>query len=973
MKTQKWLTKAICIVLGVAMIMMPACVSSERGLGKFSERMAGERTKSSEETLSPPVLEITQKPTMNNPQMNVKVLADAIKRDSIIQRYERLERTEQTTSGEGLLILGGVTMGLGFFDWLINTIQATQTTDSSGAALSAAEQKKNEDTYGPKATQGLGILLLGLVPLIIGASTDRQVVTVDKPVGSYETNITRDNNLGRKVPMANLVVSATVKNGEKTSSTSIVTDPNGIASLKIDNILTQSFGDATVPLPENVRVVVEPRGGSGETLYYDLEQAIGIMSLGKVNWSKGSEGLAPYPESKLEISGKAKANETVVFKINVSNKKGKGDCYRMQAIIKSDDPFFNNQRILVGRLKAGDEITVERSYEIPRLWRDRAIPLTIVFEELYGNIPETIKATLSIEGLPRPALSYSYQIFDDGSGNSTGNGDGILQKGEAVEIEVTVNNTGSGPATDVNAYLGFNEASIEGIRIMTSNLSLGDLMPNESKKGRFNVQIKRTAQVNEVKFNIKIDEKGLQEETQYVVSLKVGASTESKAITMNPKPAYVTGAEIAVRAGASPDSIARFKLKKDSALNIIGQMGDWYKVDLGNERYGWASINDLSFAPPNQIATNTPAAAPTVIQVVQQQPPLIALASPSRLVMETTDDSIKISGTAADDSSVEKVEILVNNQLVKSLNTRGISIVGKKETAGEKVPNYQFEYVLPLQPGLNEIKVIASDDEGQSKGQIIKVTRVEEKGEVYVLVIGITKYEDVGINSLPFAEVDAQSIYDFYAKSPKSLAKPENVTLLIGNQATGKGIRMAIGSLAKKAKAPDTVICYYAGHGDVGKHPTKNAEYYMIPQDAAKDDLFSSAIELSDLQRLWSGVISKRKVFITDSCNSGGFTELRGVGQDGFEQGLGEGTVVMTASGKGQKALEVPELKHGLFTYYLLKGLEGAADTGGNGKISISGLKKYVEENVRNKAKELGGKQDPVTKIETTGEIYLTR
>lgn len=972
MKTQKWLANAICMVLGVAMLMLPACVSSERGLGQFSERMAGERTKSSEETLSPPALEITQKPTVTNPQMNVKVLADAVRRDYIIQRYQRLERTEQITSGEGLAIFGGITMGLGFFSWLLNLVQATQTTDSSGATLSDAEIKANEDKYMPKANQGLGIMLLGLIPVIVGASTDKTVVTVDKPVGSYETNITRDNNLGRKVPMTNLLVSATVKNGEKTFSTSTVTDQSGMASIKIDNVLIQSFADAAVPLPENVRVIVEPKGGQGETIYYDLEQAIGIMSQGKIDWSKCPEGLAPYPEAKMEIGGKAKANETVIFKIDVSNKKGKGDCCRMQAIIKSDEPYFNNQRILLGRLKTGQEIAVERSYEIPRLWRDRIIPLTITFDEQYGNIPESIKATLNIEGLPRPALSYSYQIFDDGSVNSTGNGDGILQKGEAVDIEVTVNNTGSGPANDVTAYLGFNDTAVEGIRIMTTQLSLGDLMPNESKKGRFNVQIKRTAQVNEVKFNIKIDEKGLQEETSYVVNLKVGASTESKAITMNPKSAYVTGEEITVRAGASSDSGARFKLKKDSALNIIGQMGDWYKVDLGSERYGWAFKNDLSFARPTE-TTSTPSATPTVIQVVQQSPPIIALASPSRLVMETTEDSIKISGTAADDRSVEKVEIQVNNKVVKSLNTRGITIVGKTEIPGERVSNYQFEYVLPLQKGSNEIKVVAYDDEGLNRAQIIKVTRTEEKGEVYVLVIGITKYEDSAIASLPCAEIDAQSMYDFYANGPKSLAKKENVSLLLGNQATAKGIRVAIGGLAKKAKESDTVICYYAGHGDTGKHPQKGTEYYMIPQDAVKDDLFSTAIELNDLQRLWGAVISKRKVFITDSCNSGGFSELRGEGQEGFEQGLGEGTVVMTASGKKEKALEVPELGHGLFTYYLLEGLNGAADTAGDGKISVSELKKYVEEKVRNKAKELGGKQTPVTKVETTGEIYLTK
>ena len=94
---------------------------------------------------------------------------------------------------------------------------------------------------------------------------------------------------------------------------------------------------------------------------------------------------------------------------------------------------------------------------------------------------------------------------------------------------------------------------------------------------------------------------------------------------------------------------------------------------------------------------------------------------------------------------------------------------------------------------------------------------------------------------------------------------------------------------------------------------------------------------------------------------------------DGFEKGMGEGTIVMTASSRGQKAIEEPKLKHGLFTYYLLQGLTGLADVDGDKRVSISELKKFIDREVPNKAKELGSAQTPVFKIETSGEIYLTK
>jgi uncharacterized caspase-like protein len=274
--------------------------------------------------------------------------------------------------------------------------------------------------------------------------------------------------------------------------------------------------------------------------------------------------------------------------------------------------------------------------------------------------------------------------------------------------------------------------------------------------------------------------------------------------------------------------------------------------------------------------------------------------------------------------------------------------------------------------GMNEIKIIAYDDEGLTRHQTIKVTRIPQRGETHLLAIGISNYEDQGIKKLPFAEEDTKAIVDFYRNNPTSPMKADNITTLYGKQATSRNIRKAIGDLAKRAKEYDTVIFYYAGHGDVGKHPNKGTEYYLIPADAEKEDLFSTAIELSETQRLWSAVTSKRKVFIADACNSGGFTDLRG-DVDGFESGMGEGTIVMTASSRGQKAIEDSKLKHGLFTYFLLLGLAGKADTDGDKRISISELKKYLDKEVPNKARELGAAQNPVIKIETSGEIYLTK
>jgi hypothetical protein len=928
--------------------------------------MIAQHTVKSEEALAAPVVEIVKKPSITEPNIQLKVMSEKVNRELITQKYEKFEKIEETTSGEGLMVTGGVSMGLGFMMAIIGA--AVGVEDPNLSAKTNADNKK----AGDKMLQNGGtFLLLGLIPLIIGASTDKKTSIVEKPIDHYEKDIKQDIGLGQTVSRSNLLVSASINNNRLTTTTSGTTDQEGSATLKIDNILAEAIATA-IEFPESLDVKIEPQNGKQTNLHFTIDEAIAIMSRGKIDWSTGKEELTPYLQSQLKIGGVPKADDTVILQLNVSNKKGKGDCYHLQALIKSEEQIFN-RRIVIGRIKAGEEITVEDKIKIPRLWLDRVLPLNITFEELYNNIPDPLEARLVIEGLPRPNLAYSCRIIDDGTGNSVGNGDGVAQKGEALDIEVTVNNTGSVPAKNTKAEISFVTAPGEGINIQRDTIAIGDLLPNQSKKGRFTIGIKRIAQANDFKLNLNINEVSLNVATTDVIDFKIGAVNESKAIVMNPTQAYVSADKILVHGGANAESSTLFIVAKNNPLLLIAQIGDWYKVNLGGDKIGWVFKDDIVMTAPKEVPT-TATSTPTVIEVLQKAPPLIVLAYPQKNNIETTDESIKVAGTAGDNRSIEKVDILVNGKLVKSLSTRGINIVERPNTVKpeEKTTMYPFEQVLALEMGQNEIRIIAYNEEGLTRSQVINVSRIEQKGNMHLLAIGISNYDDTNIRKLPYAEEDARSVVEFYTNNTISPIKPGNITTLYGKEATSRNIRKSIGELAKKTQEYDTVILYYAGHGDVGKHPNKGTEYYLIPVDAEKDNLFSTAIELTEMQRLWSAVTSKRKVFIADSCNSGGFSDLRG-DVEGFEKGMGEGTIVMTASSRGQKAIEDPQLRHGLFTYYLLEGLKGKADEDKDKRISVSELKKYIDKEVTNKAKELGSVQTPVIKIETTGEIYLIK
>lgn len=89
--------------------------------------------------------------------------------------------------------------------------------------------------------------------------------------------------------------------------------------------------------------------------------------------------------------------------------------------------------------------------------------------------------------------------------------------------------------------------------------------------------------------------------------------------------------------------------------------------------------------------------------------------------------------------------------------------------------------------------------------------------------------------------------------------------------------------------------------------------------------------------------------------------------------------VISLASTKGgQASNSYPEKKHGLFTYFLLGGLKGAADKNGDGWINMEELFDYVRDNVAKVSRRKGVEQTPTVNppldtVKGLGEITISR
>jgi len=262
------------------------------------------------------------------------------------------------------------------------------------------------------------------------------------------------------------------------------------------------------------------------------------------------------------------------------------------------------------------------------------------------------------------------------------------------------------------------------------------------------------------------------------------------------------------------------------------------------------------------------------------------------------------------------------------------------------------------------------------------------RADAHAVIIGINKYQDEKIPDLTFARADGEGIYQILTDPELGRIAPNNVILLLDEEATAKNIRSAIGDeISRRAGEQDLVYIYYAGHGSPIMNPKSRArdgmEKYLVPTDAQLDKLRGTGIPMDDIQKFFGWIESKQVMFFIDSCYSGeaGGRTFKNPQYQGrnllsaefLDDLAGEGRLVVTACDVNEISFETFEIEHGLFTHYLIEGLKGIADKDGDGLVTVHELYEYVYENVRKHARKLGGSMKPVLKGSIQGKIYLTQ
>ena len=136
-----------------------------------------------------------------------------------------------------------------------------------------------------------------------------------------------------------------------------------------------------------------------------------------------------------------------------------------------------------------------------------------------------------------------------------------------------------------------------------------------------------------------------------------------------------------------------------------------------------------------------------------------------------------------------------------------------------------------------------------------------ELGEYKALIIGINEYKDPKISDLKTAINDATAM----AKLLGERYGFSDIKLLLDHEATRGSIYRALRKLVSSTKPDDSVLIYYAGHGDLDRLTNDG---WWIPSDAKGGDPVTY-LENVTVQSLIKNMKARHVLVISDSCYSG--------------------------------------------------------------------------------------------------------
>lgn len=245
----------------------------------------------------------------------------------------------------------------------------------------------------------------------------------------------------------------------------------------------------------------------------------------------------------------------------------------------------------------------------------------------------------------------------------------------------------------------------------------------------------------------------------------------------------------------------------------------------------------------------------------------------------------------------------------------------------------------------------------------------ETQSKAYVVLVGISRYEDPQIKPRPHAETDVKALYDLFTAKKYLGVEKDHIRLLLGTQdakrhsepATRENILKELKWAAQSAGRNDLVVFAFIGQGG----PLGDRTCYFGTDSTFKDRT-KNAVAAPEIEHALEKLKSQRLCVLVDvnfkGFDAGPAGTLEPSRTNLFKEFLGSdeenvppGRVVFLATDGFTQSIDVKDM--GLFAKVVVDALKGAADKEGyeaDGVVTVDELAEYLNKELPKLAKQVG-------------------
>lgn len=422
-----------------------------------------------------------------------------------------------------------------------------------------------------------------------------------------------------------------------------------------------------------------------------------------IDWGEGENVIQPV--SMVVTSNRegevVNAGESIEWTLELTN-RGDRPLHRVRAVSRSTYGLFDDREFLFGTLAAGESRTWRVTMDVPVEDSSRVEEVQFHAWADSVDLGDEVSALVRVQGRQRPHFGLNY-VVDDTVG---GNGDGRLQVGESVVFSIDAVNNGAGAAAETLFIL--RNKSENAVFLRSGRATVESMPAGSSHRSSFEFELREMPESGILQLSAEVYDTVFQEYLAEDIEIPVAVEAHSVEVTDSP---MVSSADTHLLGYARESAPRRLVVPTGTVLQALRVSADWVQLRWGTET-GWSPLSDWTAA--SGPVTEVP--APMIMSALQ--PPLLEL--PTGL-LETTDATWEVAGTATDDVGVLDyyifVESLVSERRSRTLK-RAYEYVGQ--------PMTEIRSTVPLNPGMNRITVITRDTSRASNNEVLFVYRHSE-------------------------------------------------------------------------------------------------------------------------------------------------------------------------------------------------------------------------------------------------------